>query len=193
MKASDADRQNKEIGEHLGKLRRSCGMTQVEAAKALGMTQSCLSQLESGKRRVSGAAVKQFAELYGADVSEIISVSRLPADRDIAPGRGTALLNELISGTGSEELRRSAEAYLALCEYRMLRAVYLLNPHNSRELFSLSDEQAEKLLEDFLREEPRRLEILDIKGREDIELPVEKAAELREFIASCEALLGSGT
>lgn len=45
--------------------RRSAGLTQVHAAKALGVSQPYLSQLEKGLRTASSVLEAQAAELYG--------------------------------------------------------------------------------------------------------------------------------
>ena len=186
-----------EIGRRLKQLRRGCKMSQLTAAKALGVTQSCISQLECGRRSVSAAAAARFAELYGVSPAEIYGET--PAGRISAapsPGRGRDMLEELTESSGAEKLINSVNAYTALSIYRMLRAVYSLNPHNTQELFSIPQEEADRLTAEFLRDEPHRIASLNLAGskkdRSRIELPPEQSAELRRFIEECEALLVIG-
>ncbi len=188
---------NRETGRRLAALRRERGMSQSKAASALGVTQSCISQLENGRRRISFAAAAKLAELYGAELSEMIPE---PADRpaaiELKGDEGSALLVKLAEASKISLIDRSVKAFLMVSAYRMLRAVYSLNPHNSQELFSLSEEDAFGAAEDFLREEPHRIKQLMFtdseKGLGRIELPVEDSARLRAFIRECERFLGDG-
>lgn len=180
------------IGRRLKKLRRECGMSQLTAARSMGVTQSCISQLENGRRSVSAAAVIRFAELYRVTPSEIYGD---PPVLNV-PVNGGELLRQLAQSSGSEKLIGAVSCYQALSIYRMLRAVYMLNPHNTSGLFSLSWEEADRLTAAFLRDEPHRLSTLGLAGtareRSRIELPADQSAELRLFIEQCEALLGAG-
>lgn len=176
------------IGSRLKELRRDRRMSQLTAAKALGMTQSWLSQLESGRRSVSAAAVVRFAELYGVTPADIYGAG----PRETVLVNGNELLDKLVESSSSEKLKASVEVYTALSLYRIFRAVYMLNPHNTGELFSVSEQEADRLTAAFLRDEPHRigtLRLADRAQRSDIELPPEMADELRAFIRSCESLL----
>lgn len=55
---------HKYIVEQLKKARQEAGLEQVEVAKLLGKTQSHLSKVESGQRRIDVVALKEFARIY---------------------------------------------------------------------------------------------------------------------------------
>ena len=52
------------IVEQLKKARQGAGLEQTEVAKLLGKTQSHLSKVESGQRRIDVVALKEFARIY---------------------------------------------------------------------------------------------------------------------------------
>lgn len=52
--------------------RIAAGLTQVEVAEELEMTQSAVSKCEAGERRVDAIELKAFADLYGVTVTFLI-------------------------------------------------------------------------------------------------------------------------
>ena len=52
------------VVEQLKKARREVGLNQAEVAKLLGKTQSHVSKVESGQRRIDIVALKEFVKLY---------------------------------------------------------------------------------------------------------------------------------
>ncbi len=54
--------------EKLKQARVEAGLTQKEAAKAIGKPQSFISKCESGERRVDFVELELLAELYGKDL-----------------------------------------------------------------------------------------------------------------------------
>ena len=55
------------FGAKIRDARKRSGLTQEEAAKRLGISQSNLSMLEGGKRRLSAETAEELARLYGED------------------------------------------------------------------------------------------------------------------------------
>jgi len=55
---------HKYIVEQLKKARQEAGLDQVEVAKLLGKTQSHVSKVEAGQRRIDVIALKGFARIY---------------------------------------------------------------------------------------------------------------------------------
>ena len=55
---------HKYIVEQLKKARQEAGLDQVEVAKLLGKTQSHVSKVEAGQRRIDIVALKEFARIY---------------------------------------------------------------------------------------------------------------------------------
>ena len=57
--------EHKYLVEQLKKARAEAGLSQIEAAKRLKTTQSQLSKIESGQRRVDFVQLKELARAYG--------------------------------------------------------------------------------------------------------------------------------
>jgi len=53
----------------LKRARREAGLEQVEVAKLLGKTQSHVSKVEAGQRRIDVVALKEFARIYKKDIN----------------------------------------------------------------------------------------------------------------------------
>ena len=184
---------NLEVGQRLAAARKAKGISQLDAARLIGTSQSNISQLESGKRTVSSAMALAYCRVCGISPAEIFGEGLAAVVLD---GTGS-LLMQLAAASGSDEAVQSAAAYISVCSYYMLRAVYELNPHNSSEIFSLPREEADEICRRIMAEAPGKLtEYIGGLGAEAagrLELPVESSAELRSFIAGCEALLRGGS
>ena len=50
--------------EQLKKARKEIGLDQAKVAKLLGKTQSHISKVEAGQRRIDVTALKEFARIY---------------------------------------------------------------------------------------------------------------------------------
>ncbi|MFA5114811.1 MAG: helix-turn-helix transcriptional regulator [Candidatus Omnitrophota bacterium] len=55
---------HKRLVAKLVKARRNVKLRQVDAARKLGRTQSYVSKIESGQRRIDTVQLKEFARLY---------------------------------------------------------------------------------------------------------------------------------
>jgi len=60
---------HKYIVEQLKKARQGAGLEQTEVAKLLGKTQSHVSKVEAGQRRIDIVALKEFAKIYKKDIN----------------------------------------------------------------------------------------------------------------------------
>ncbi len=58
--------------EQLKKARLDAGLDQAEVAKLLGKTQSHVSKIEAGQRRLDIVQIKEFAKIYKKDISFFI-------------------------------------------------------------------------------------------------------------------------
>lgn len=58
--------------EQLKKARLEAGLDQAEVAKLLGKTQSHVSKVEAGQRRIDIVALKEYAKVYKKDLSFFI-------------------------------------------------------------------------------------------------------------------------
>jgi transcriptional regulator with XRE-family HTH domain len=61
--------EHKYLVEQLKKARLEAGLSQIEAAKRLKTTQSQLSKIESGQRRIDLVQLKELARAYGKNTS----------------------------------------------------------------------------------------------------------------------------
>ena len=61
MPKSIYSKEHRILVERLKKARKEAGLDQQEAAKLLGVTQSAISKIESGQRRVDLIQLKAFA------------------------------------------------------------------------------------------------------------------------------------
>ena len=52
------------IVEQLNKARQEAGLDQIKVAKLLGKTQSHVSKVETGQRRIDIVELKEFAKIY---------------------------------------------------------------------------------------------------------------------------------
>lgn len=64
MKKSIFTKDHKALIEKLKKAREDNGLDQAEVAKLLGKTQSHVSKVEAGQRRIDIVALKEFARIY---------------------------------------------------------------------------------------------------------------------------------
>jgi len=56
--------ERKNMGTRLREAREYLGLSQEEAAKAVGLTRSAISLIESGQRKIDALELKKLAELY---------------------------------------------------------------------------------------------------------------------------------
>lgn len=64
MRKGIYSKEHKHLVKLLKKARIEAGLDQSEAAKLLGKTQSYISKMESGQRKINVVMVKEFAKIY---------------------------------------------------------------------------------------------------------------------------------
>lgn len=64
---------HKYIVEQLKKAREKANLKQTKVAKLLGKTQSHISKVEAGQRRIDIVALKEFARIYKKDINFFIN------------------------------------------------------------------------------------------------------------------------
>jgi transcriptional regulator with XRE-family HTH domain len=100
------DRKN--LGARLRDAREYLGLSQDDAAKAVGMTRSAVSLIESAQRKVDALELKKFAKLYQRPVGEFtgeVEVGSAPTESVRHLARAAAQLTE----DDRKELLRFAE------------------------------------------------------------------------------------
>lgn len=197
-KASSGSEKMLEIGEKLAAVRKAKGITQVQAAKAVGCTQSYLSGVENGKKAYSIGFVLDLISFYQVSYQTVFGENTAEDWGFDAPRRqGTAaaaleLLQLLLENSGSALLEKGADEYLTLCIYSIFRQLYQANPHNTSKIFSASAQAENDAVAKLVSQMPSVVHSL-IEGckinRGRLELPVERGHQLREFVKECEELL----
>jgi Zn-dependent peptidase ImmA (M78 family)/transcriptional regulator with XRE-family HTH domain len=61
------------LGERLRDARQNCGLTQEEAAEAVGIPRTALLHIESGKRALTSLELLRLSKLYRRDLNSILS------------------------------------------------------------------------------------------------------------------------
>ena len=64
--------EHRTLVERLKKARKEAGLGQEEVAKILKVSQSYISKIESGQRRVDIVQLKAFAKIYGKQIDYFI-------------------------------------------------------------------------------------------------------------------------
>lgn len=72
MTKSLYSKDHKHLVEQLKKARTEAGMDQKDVAKALGRTQSYVSKIESGQRKIDVVQLKELAKIYSKSISFFI-------------------------------------------------------------------------------------------------------------------------
>lgn len=65
-------KEHKYIVKQLRKAREQVGLSQEQVAKILDTTQSYISKIESGQRRIDVVQLKKFAKIYKKDISYFV-------------------------------------------------------------------------------------------------------------------------
>ncbi len=64
--------QYEEMLRRLREARKEAGFRQADVAKALGVTQTFVSKVELGERRIDPTELQEFAALYGKKVTDFL-------------------------------------------------------------------------------------------------------------------------
>jgi transcriptional regulator with XRE-family HTH domain len=72
MENSELPSDRKKVASRLKDARSMSGLSQEQAALKLGLQRPAISEIESGRRRVSAEEIIQFAELYKVDPSWLL-------------------------------------------------------------------------------------------------------------------------
>jgi transcriptional regulator with XRE-family HTH domain len=65
-------KEHRSLVEKLKKARKENSLDQTEVAKLLGVSQSYVSKIESGQRRIDIVQLKAFARIYKRDIDYFI-------------------------------------------------------------------------------------------------------------------------
>ena len=194
MSKSHSREELERIGDNLRRIRISKGLTQEQSAKAVGITQSYLSEIERGRKTSAMVYILRLINFYQTDYESVFGALDNSHFRAFSENELTAfsLLKELLSGADSGELSTASDIYIKLCIYILMRRLYSANPHNTQSAFSVPVDEAEEKVQSILSETPKQLELFAKRGRvkqTELEVSAEHSQKLRDFIAECEKII----
>jgi transcriptional regulator with XRE-family HTH domain len=67
------------LGKRVTRLRKSHGMTQLELARAVGVTQQAVFAYEIGYRRISAPVLEKIAKLFKLSTDQLLGLTAEPA------------------------------------------------------------------------------------------------------------------
>jgi len=73
------------LGERIATLRKARGLTQVQLAEVLGVSQQQVVSFEKGRRRVPASALPELSRVLGVSVENLIGAEPGPAKRGPKP------------------------------------------------------------------------------------------------------------
>lgn len=73
MKKAIYTKRYKDLVSRLKAARLECGMNQIQVAKSLGTTQSHISKIEAGQRRLDVIQLEEFAKIYKKPLEYFVS------------------------------------------------------------------------------------------------------------------------
>jgi transcriptional regulator with XRE-family HTH domain len=105
-----------DIAERLSKLRKEKGITQVEMAERLGVSQPVASDYERGKLRLHGELIIQLCGILEVSADELLGVSESPKKKSAINNR--RLSNRLqaidqLSKRDQDALFRTIDAFIS--------------------------------------------------------------------------------
>ena len=184
------------ISQRLRQARRQAGLTQIRAAKAAGLSQSALSEIESAKRTVSLVCAIQLAKAYDIQLSELLGEQAPDIEAHKASGSlgdAVSLLMQLLRAGDSDELEFTCSQSLCVTVYLVFRLLYKQNRHNSDAIFSLSYEKAFETGKGFLPAAVYEEITLCLKrcpiNTDALELPVGRNPQIIAFVSEAERIL----
>jgi len=74
-----------QLGKRVAKLRKEQGLTQVQLAKILGISQQLMAAYEAGQRKVPASMIPKLSRLFEASCEELLGVKDPPAKRGPTP------------------------------------------------------------------------------------------------------------
>lgn len=79
------------FGARLSRLRKERGMTQVELAKKIGLTQGLITNYESGRLRLNADLICRFSQALGVSADELLGLKSSRSAAVVEAGSGLSL------------------------------------------------------------------------------------------------------
>ena len=74
QQGTTTERGMRELAERVVRIRKEQGITQVELAQHLGVTQPMVSRIEKGELRLNGEVIIKLAKLFNVSADELLGV-----------------------------------------------------------------------------------------------------------------------
>jgi len=71
----------KQLGKRIATLRKEMGMTQIQLAEMLNISQQHMASFEAGRRKVSSSDIPVLAQLFGLSTDELLGIQDKPSKR----------------------------------------------------------------------------------------------------------------
>jgi len=104
------------IAERVARMRREKGITQVEMAQLLGVTQSVVSDYERGALRLHGELIARVAEILSVSADEILGLEAKAEKKGAVANRRLLRRIQQIDGLpkrDQEALLRTIDAFIS--------------------------------------------------------------------------------
>ena len=75
----------KSLGKRIAQLRKEAGLTQVQLAEMLSISQQHMASFEAGRRKVSSSDIPFLAKLFGVSTDELLGITAEPSKRGPTP------------------------------------------------------------------------------------------------------------
>jgi len=114
MRRKNPKEEPETIAQRLRRLRREKGITQVEMAELLGVSQPIVSDYERGELRLHGELIVKLREILDCSADELLGLQERKA-AGVGNLRMSRMLRqiELLSKRDQEALRRTIDAFIS--------------------------------------------------------------------------------
>ena len=103
----DDEQEWQRLGERLRDAREYMGFSQGEVAAALGLSRPAVSNMEAGRRKVSGLELARLGALYRRPIEQLLGQAREPEDQT----------SEALFRTAKDLTERDKEQVLRFAEF----------------------------------------------------------------------------
>lgn len=148
-------------GPNLAAARRARGLTQQEAADAIGVSRTTITAIEKGERLPRSAEIIELASIYGRNVSELVRPAPVTERNEfIVQFRSARVPNR---APGDEDFETDIAEFQRLCEdyVRLEQMTSAPLPRRYPEVYAIAGTDSERAAEEVASTERHRLGLGD--------------------------------
>ena len=107
-----------ELGQRVVRIRKEKGITQVELAESLGVSQPIVSRMEQGGQRLHGELIVQLAKIFGVTTDELLGARNGKPKNQPVPRRWLRRLKKIdqLSKRDQDGLIQTVDRYIKAAE-----------------------------------------------------------------------------